>query len=462
MKRFLLLTASGVTSLSIPLVAFAHGLGSQFVLPLPASFYILGGASALTASFAILALYSSPSSGNGLRTLSKPLPGQFRAVWNATTGAGLVFFFLTLATGALGSQLFYENPAPIFFWSITLLWFAYANALFGGLWEKLNPFKTIAAWTLKGTEPLFTYPKKLGYFPAILFYYIIMWVELFSGSLAGSAVFLSIALQVYLLLTLLGVFLFGEEKWFTYGDFFSVFFGVIGKFAPLSLERERVSLSLPGERLIHTEEKEPTLILFILFFLASTAFDGLRETSAWVDLILSLPRTFSIHFSLISQMILFLSPFIFYCVYLSTAWAMKKISGDLRSATEIGLRFIPSFVPIAITYSIAHYAGVLFIDVQYLIPLLSDPFALGWNLFNTADYSVNIAPLSAQALWNLQISAIIFGHVLSAYIAHRIARCTFTTKQAVIRGQLPMMALMVFYTVFGLWILSEPYALPTW
>lgn len=460
----LLFLASAFSLSSIPKLAFAHGFGSQFTLPLPAFFYISGGVLALVASFLILSLYSTPegSFSDKARTYRIVLPFWAQKLSIVFSRSGLFFLFLTIITGALGTQFLYENPAPILFWSILLLWFAYTNALFGNLWEIINPFKRIAIWAFQDNPPLFVYPKKIGYLPALLFYYLIIWIELFSGGLGGNALFLSIFLQSYLLVTLLGSFLFGFEKWFTYGDFFSVFFGMIGKFAPILIQKDRLELTVPGERLVMEEEKEPTIILFILFFLSSTIFDGLRETSTWVSVILSLPESINSYFPLLSQATLFLSPILFLAIYFLVIWAMKAVAQESQKVTALALRFVSSLVPIGIAYSLAHYTGPLFIDAQYLIPMVSDPFGLGWNLFGTKDYLVNIAIISPQGVWRIQLFAIILGHIISGYLAHKIARRTFKTKKAVVLGQLPMMALMVLYTAFGLWILSEPYAVGNW
>ncbi len=463
MRKFLFSLVVSICTFGVPALVFAHGFGTQYTLPLPASLYILGGTSALIASFAILSLYSAPiKATNVLRARRIFFIPQLQKVVRLLSNGGLLFFFLTIATGALGSQFLYENPAPILFWSILLLWFAYANALLGNLWELINPFKKITQWTLERHSPLFSYPTWLGYLPALLLYYIILWIELFSGGLGGSALFLSIILQIYLIITLFGSFLFGVEKWFTYGDFFSVFFGIIGKFAPVFVKKDQLEITLPTERLITNEEKEPTIILFILFFLASTAFDGLRETSVWVTTILALPESVGNYFSLLSQLTLFATPFIFSAIYFLVIWLMKTLTQEPYRVMTLALRFISSFIPIGIAYSLAHYTGPLFIDAQYLIPLASDPFGFGWNLFGTRDYIINIAIISVQTVWYIQLSAIIFGHIVAACVGHGIARRTFATKRSVILSQLPMMILMVFYTIFGLWILSEPYATGSW
>jgi hypothetical protein len=458
MKRLLSLASVLIGVIALPIGASAHSLGPQYTLPLPASFYISGGVIALLVSCAILFLRSSPYGQEVGSRVILFSTGTF--VRRIGKGLGLFFFALIVVTGALGSRLFYENPAPLLFWSFLLLWFAYGNALVGGLWERINPFKTIAAWALQDTAPLFRYPEKWGYLPALFVYFALIWVELFASPLAGSGFFISVAFQAYLLAAILGSFLFGIDAWFSRADFFSVFFGLIGKIAPLSFTEDKLEFESPIKKLSRQKWSEPTLLVFVFFLLSSTLFDGLRETSLWVDLILALPAGFGTYFYPLSQIALFLSPLLFAGIYFLTASLMRKIGGSKEKALDLAMRFLPSLVPIGIAYSIAHYAGYLFVDIQYLIPLVSDPLGLGWNLFGTDGYGVNANLVGPQAIWYIQLFAVIGGHIFSALVAHRIARSFFATKWAVMGGQLPLIILMVFYTAAGLWILSEPYALP--
>ena len=48
------------------------------------------------------------------------------------------------------------------------------------------------------------------------------------------------------------------------------------------------------------------------------------------------------------------------------------------------------------------------------------------------------------------------GHVVSVWLAHVVALRTFGTRIAALRSQVPMLALMVVYTVISPWILAAP------
>jgi hypothetical protein len=53
-----------------------------------------------------------------------------------------------------------------------------------------------------------------------------------------------------------------------------------------------------------------------------------------------------------------------------------------------------SLVPIAVAYHLAHYVSLLLTTGQFIIPLASDPFGWGWNLFGTRGHAVDLGIVS--------------------------------------------------------------------
>ena len=52
--------------------------------------------------------------------------------------------------------------------------------------------------------------------------------------------------------------------------------------------------------------------------------------------------------------------------------------------------------------------------------------------------------------------AIVLGHVIAVYVAHAIALGRYPDRRAAIRSQVPLLILMVGYTMAGLWIIAQP------
>jgi len=98
----------------------------------------------------------------------------------------------------------------------------------------------------------------------------------------------------------------------------------------------------------------------------------------------------------------------------------------------------------------------LLVQGQYIIPLMSDPFGWGWNLFGTAGYRVDIAIIGARFAWYTAIVSVLVGHMISVYLAHRVAIREFEPRHATLRSQVPLTALMVAFTFISLSILAEP------
>ncbi len=117
-------------------------------------------------------------------------------------------------------------------------------------------------------------------------------------------------------------------------------------------------------------------------------------------------------------------------------------------------------MPISIAFHSAHYLTQLLINGQYLVVVMSDPFALDWNLIGTADMHVTASFLqnleSVRLVWTAQTAMIVAGHVAGIIVAHGIATAEFQTSKNAAVSQMFLAAAMVFYTVFGLWLLSTP------
>ena len=107
-----------------------------------------------------------------------------------------------------------------------------------------------------------------------------------------------------------------------------------------------------------------------------------------------------------------------------------------------------SLVPIAIAYHLAHYFTLLAIAGQFIIPLASDPFGYGWDLFGTTLYRIDIGLVDARFIWYLSVAAIVIGHIVAVWIGHMTAYVAFRIPANMARrSQYPMLVLMIGYTM---------------
>ena len=150
------------------------------------------------------------------------------------------------------------------------------------------------------------------------------------------------------------------------------------------------------------------------------------------------------------------SPFIYFAIYLAFIALAKAAARSTRPLRELALDFGYTLLPIALVYNVTHYFTLILSQGVKIVSLLSDPFGWGWNLFGTA--GVFRAPILPDLglVWHTQVGLILFGHIVSVYVAHRVALQVFPQRGRAVASQVPMLGLMVFFTVAGLWILAQP------
>ncbi len=440
----------------------AHAFGQNYTLPLPVWLYLWGGSVAIIVSFFLIAFFfrnSKPTKHKSLLTLKAPNTEIVLFFVIIARTIFIVLFATVIIAGLIASQSPTENFAPVAFWIIFYLGITYLSAIFGGFWEKVNPLYLLTS--LFNFKKKLNYPPKLAYFPALVFYLFLIWLELASNGLGIKPKFISDLLIIYSLFTFLGSYIFGYKTWFKYADFFSVFFSTIAKISPIKIQNKKILLNFD----LSGEAKNLSLLFFIMFALASTAFDGFRQTKTWItffdwiDSSIYLIFKSSLQSSAIETLALLFSPFVFLYLYMLSIVAMKQVVKTQFSVVSLALKFAFTLIPIATAYNVAHYFSLLFIQGQSAIFQISDPFNLGWNLFGTANYKINVALLSASSIWNVEVATIILGHIAAVYFAHIKAQEVYVQNKKTIVSQIPMLILMIIYTMTGLWILSQPLTL---
>ena len=185
------------------------------------------------------------------------------------------------------------------------------------------------------------------------------------------------------------------------------------------------------------------MTVFVLLMLSTVTFDGFKETPQWTALLqwgalepsLSSLRL-TLHdlgidfFAVFATVVLLLFPLFFFLVYMATCFVAEEIARGVRTQQDTSGLFIYSLVPIAIAYHLAHYLSYLLVSGQFIIPLISDPFGYGWNLFGTANFRTNIGIVGAKFIWYVAVVAIVVGHVFAVAVAHFVALKTFKSKFA--------------------------------
>lgn len=464
-----------VALLAFPASANAHSFGQLYNLPVPLWMYLYGAAAALLASFVLMAVFMVPAQAvKPTPAAGSQAPGWFshlaRRCLPVLRCFSVLLLLLCIATGFWGTQNPYQNFNMTFFWILFVLLFTYLTAFVGDVFRFISPWRVLSdALPSRWRQGRFNYPQCLAYWPALLLYIGFITLELF-GKISPQG--LAWLLLGYTVANLVGVCLIGQRAWFRYVEFFAVFLRLIAMMAPLSWHQGRAQWRMPGSALVAQRAESQSLVLFVLFMLASTAFDGLRGTVVWVNIFwadafniltpwLGKPPVYFYlqlrpWYTVYEISWLWLSPLIYFAVFgFFVAWA-ARLAGTKLAVREWLLRSAFSLLPIALVYHITHYYTLILTQGVKVVSLLSDPFGFGWDLFGTATlWRAAILP-NMSWVWHSQVALIVIGHIASVYLAHREAMLLAASPGRAVLSQLPMLGLMMVFTASGLWILAQP------
>jgi hypothetical protein len=360
--------------------------------------------------------------------------------------------------------------------------------LIGNAWPSLSPFRTTFAgleWVARrlGAKELdlgLRYPAWLGRWPAVITLGLGVWAELI---LPGSATASTVAVLMlgYTIVTLAGMTLFGQVAWLRHAELFEVELAWFGHLGPLGrravnaelcsgcgeacrIERcvdcpECSSAASDGDRVAAWRAWIVGLgdvvrggwsdASFIVLLLAGVTFDGLRETpfgaTVLERLLPPLTDAFGVTlfaFLLADTLALALVVIAFWVAFATIMWLTRRLGRVEHLRPGV---YASTLLPIAAGYLIAHYLTLVIQGVIWLPALIVDPLM---------SLAPDLSAIPVAAVWYLSVAAIVGGHIAGIVMAHRIS-LRDSAGRATIAG-LPMVGLMVGYTILSLWIIAQP------
>jgi len=196
---------------------------------------------------------------------------------------------------------------------------------------------------------------------------------------------------------------------------------------------------------------------FIVLALAAVTFDGLEETIVWGTIMnplftILLPVVGGLNTVLVVQTIGLVGAWLAFLVAFGSAAALtRRLHDPGRPMEPLGAvagAYAATLLPIAGGYLIAHYLTLVVQGVVWIPTLLADPLS-------TVAPPLDWIPISA--VWYLSVGAIVVGHIAAVVLAHR--RALRESASRPILAGLPLVILMVGYTVLSLWIIAQPITL---
>jgi hypothetical protein len=460
-RRAVLLPAALIVLLLVPCVAIAHEAAGGLILLLPRGFYTMGATLAVAASFILLAVVPQKPF-HRIATATLPLfrmpEGGGRTLSLASTALVLVL----LIAGLTGAHDPLRNPLPLVVWTVGWISMTLACAFFGNLWAVLNPWTGLVDIARRYFQPRMTLPARLGYLLAIVQFFYFIWVDLISPhSMDPDQLVLNLAL--FWSFNFAGMVLFGKDDWCARAEPLHIYFRLVSTIAPVGPGANgRVGLGIPGVHAVTLPPLSQSGVAFVLLSLAAGTFDGWSTTFRWMGILGFNPLNYPGRSAVMWQNTL----------GLLAAWALvwflyhvcvrvgARLAGARDTEQDLAGRLVYSILPISIAYHGSHFLTRLLVDYQYVYQVISDPFALGWDLFGTAHYHTTTSffsrPESVFVLWNIQTAIITIGHVIGICMAHTIALDRLGSGRKAVVSQVLLALFMVGYTAMGLWLLGAP------
>lgn len=461
-NSLLVVTAAALTTWASP--ALAHPAEQGFVLLLPTTAYTIAGTLSVCASMLVMLSLRH----GGLAKFFKSRPVKIRI---PTFGVDLtylsslfamIFLFGLISIGFAGPTDPQSNLMPLVFW--TVFWivvFVIQGTLFD-IWRWINPWRGLAHYLFGDSDSLARLPKWCAAWPAVILF------ALFQNFLLADVApndppRLAYVISIYWAVNFAGIIVFGPKPWLDQVECITVMFNLLSRLRPVTCGR----VGMPGWQAVTEAPLDTSRAVFCLLLLAAGSFDGLNETFWWLDQLginpLEFPGRSAVYWpNLIGLYLVLLILVIIYtfAIWVGTA-TVRFVHPEYRlSVSDMFRSFAITLLPIGLGYHFAHYYVTFLVQIRVTLATLADPFALGWNLFGLNAVKVTMGflaqPDTVKVIWLTQASAVVLSHVWAVLLGHRIAEQNCKTARDVIMLQVGISILMIFYTIFGLWLLASP------
>ena len=392
------------------------------------------------------------------------------AVEAAAGLTGVILLGLAIWSGIHGTEAPDRNFSVTFIYVTCWLGFALLSVLFGDVFRAFNPWRAIgrasggAFRALSGQRPAHAaYPERLGRWPAAAGLLAFVWLELIYG--AGGTTGLTphtvaVAVLAYTAFTLTMITVFGTEEWVRRGETFSVYYNMLSQLSVLEVKDGRL-----GRRRLFSGAAQwgavPGSIALVVASIATTSFDGAQEGALADPIQSTFDRLVDAGLGLTAALRVTDSFWLLVTLigvaglYLLGVQGMRTIR-NAPPAAELRAGFAHTLIPIAFAYLVAHYFSLfVFQEQAQFTYLLSDPLGTGSDIFGTASSGIDYGVLSSTTIWYVQVAALVIGHVCGLTLAHDRALVYWKDYRQAARSQYWMLAVMVGFTCFGLYLLSQ-------
>ena len=407
---------------------------------------------------------ATPVGDRRLVRIGPRLTRSLRAIGGVAFLAGVV---AALAAGVLGSQVPGANFATVFTWPVWIRGLALLAIVAGSPWNVLSPWRTLylGLCRLEGgrVAVLNEYPSRLGAWPALAGFLVLVGVIETLTIVPRSPRLTTVVVSGYGLATLAGAVLFGPV-WFERADPLNGLYRLLGRVSGVSIDRSSdggLTLSVrPPWHACTAPVAEPAVAALAVVVAYTVAFDGVSSTQSYQALLSGLREALGIGPP--TSLLLYAGGLVVFAgIFVAIARAADALGGaDSGSERHpsvdrqtnrrgVTLAFATTLLPVAAAYDVAHNATYVIRSTARLVEIVA------------ASLGAQVGPLDLlgwlppSALWGSQVGVIALGHAVALVAVAHVATRRYPSRDTG-RGQLPVVALLVGYTLASLWLVSAP------
>lgn len=250
-----------------------------------------------------------------------------------------------------------------------------------------------------------------------------------------------------------GAVLYGTS-WFRRADPLGVLYRLFGRVATIKLSRTNnggydLEVRPPWQGCLDPVESVP-LVVFVIATVYTVSLDGFTSTRLFQTILFGVRDALGTGPG--TSMLLYafgLGGFV--CSFGLGSWLTERLGATTTRDWLAAARwFAPTVLPIAAAYEVAHNYPYVIRNLGQLLVIAVRPILPGIEPFEPLGW------LSLSLFWGSQVVLIVLGHVIAVVAAHYVAVDRYDSIAAARRGHLPLVVLMVGYTVLSLWIISQP------
>ncbi|MCQ9205901.1 MAG: 4Fe-4S binding protein [Omnitrophica bacterium] len=138
-------------------------------------------------------------------------------------------------------------------------------------------------------------------------------------------------------------------------------------------------------------------------------------------------------------------------IFLLFSWLSRIFSGNKDvPLKKIFVSFSYTLIPLGLGVWIGFSFGIILPNGSYILHIISDPFAWGWNVLGTANFPWT--PVFTGLLGYLQGATLIVFYLFSLALGFRISKQIYPEKSQAQRGWIPILVFLTLITLIFLWL----------